>query len=210
MIYPNQIPTIALIEIENELNRAFELYTWRVMIDIDKVGVYFWTKFAGYVRLPEPNKVTKALQLQCSWANGDCDSYKIESGKIIYSAEIDPREINNRVCTKCLLHYQDVYEIFGADQEFVGRFIDGEEIHCNSHDPECDCLYHFWEPDTDYADCDVRFEMLEEGKIRDVYECKRCESNCIITSFPDDEGNAWPQEALDGQLCSCSKWERKN
>jgi hypothetical protein len=43
-------------------------------------------------------------------------------------------------------------------------------------------------------------------KLRDVYQCKRCESNCIITSKQDDDGNSWDGDVLYGQLCSCSEW----
>ena len=42
---------------------------------------------------------------------------------------------------------------------------------------------------------------------RDIYECKRCESNCLISSLPDNDGNTWPKDYLNGLLCSCSKWE---
>jgi hypothetical protein len=47
-------------------------------------------------------------------------------------------------------------------------------------------------------------------KLREVYECKRCESNCILSTQPDDEGNTWPDDYLDGLLCSCSKWNTRH
>jgi hypothetical protein len=155
---PNQISAAALIEIENELNRCFKLSIWRAIVDPDKVSIYFWTAFPYRTYLPDPEQISRILNLHCSWEDQQHNSYKIESGKIIYSAEIEHPIRSNRYP----LYYQDVYEISGSDQEFVGRYLDGLEICCNSQDPECDCFYHYWEPDVDYADCDVKFKMMEE------------------------------------------------
>jgi len=158
---PNQISKTALIEIENILNRAFPELSWQTLNLCCFSYVRIWSTYPC-LPLPEPEQVSKALNLRCSWEDSERDSYKIESGKIIYSAEIDPWKGRKRICTYDLLHYQDVYEISGSTQEFVGRVLSGLEIRCNSQDPECDCFYHFWEPDVDYADCDVRFERNDE------------------------------------------------
>jgi hypothetical protein len=51
-----------------------------------------------------------------------------------------------------------------------------------------------------------RGNKMDEEK----FECKRCESGCVIISHVDDEGNSWDESVLDGQLCSCSKWTKIN